>query len=205
MVQNLKKQNSSWKTYIHVFHRLRVKVQVKILAGNSKQGSFITFWLVVNSKAKMILIGSFFSIRFSFINPLNPRFFSNFRKKTGNFAVLVCCCTFRCQKYAWFYSKFKAQSNELIPGFPHLQEVVQNLKKQNSSWKMYIYVIRRLRVNLFFLTIWSSNRFDRRLKKLILNIQKSYWSKSVKGFSMGAFYLWNINHRNNSPMYWHSY
>ena len=63
-----KKQNSSWKTYIYVIRRLRVKVQIKILDRNSKQGSSITFWFVFNSKAKIISIWSISSVRFNFIN-----------------------------------------------------------------------------------------------------------------------------------------
>ena len=46
-----------------------LKVQVKTLQSNSKQGSFITFEIVATSKSKTILIGSIVSGKFSFINP----------------------------------------------------------------------------------------------------------------------------------------
>ena len=38
----------------------------------------------------------------------------------------------RHQKYASFYSKFNAQSGELSPSFPKLQEVAQNLTKNRQ-------------------------------------------------------------------------
>ena len=58
------KKNSDWKTYIDVFRLLRVTVQVKIPERDPKQGSFITFWFFVNSKAKMISIGSILNSKF---------------------------------------------------------------------------------------------------------------------------------------------
>ena len=66
---NVKKTNSSWKLYIYVTGCIRVKEQFKILEKNSKQGFFSTFWFVVTSEAKIILIESIFKIKFSVINP----------------------------------------------------------------------------------------------------------------------------------------
>ena len=52
----------------------------------------------------------------------------NFSKKTGKkkdwFAVLRPTSTFRCQKYAWFYSQFNVQSDELTYRFPKQKQVV---------------------------------------------------------------------------------
>ena len=67
VVWNLKETKNTLKTYIYVPLRLRVKVQVKILDRILKEGSFITFWPFVNYIVKIISIGSFFRIRFSFI------------------------------------------------------------------------------------------------------------------------------------------
>ena len=41
--------------------------------------------------------------------------------------------TLRREKYAWFYSKFNAELDELSHNFPNLQEMAQNLEKPNSS------------------------------------------------------------------------
>ena len=72
----------------------------------------------------------------------------------------------RCQNYVWFCSKFNVQSDELSPSFQNLQEVVQNLRKPNSCWKMYIYIILGLRVketifsvHINFLTMISIRLF----------------------------------------------
>ena len=94
-----KKLTLAKRTYIYIIRHLRVKVQVKILERNLKQGSFITSWFIVHSKTKMISIGSIFTSKFSFINS-----FFNFREKTGNFTVQVCC-----QNYASVYSKSKGK------------------------------------------------------------------------------------------------
>ena len=66
---------------IYVIHCLGVKVQVKIMERNSKQGSFITFRSADNSKVKSISVGSISSIRFSFINLQLVRSFFKFQKK----------------------------------------------------------------------------------------------------------------------------
>ena len=48
----------------------------------------------------------------------------------------------RHQKYAWFYSKFNAQSDELSPSFPKLQKVAQHLtKKQTVAEKRTLSVV----------------------------------------------------------------
>ena len=52
----------------------------------------------------------------------------NFSKKTGKkkdwFAVQRQTSTFRCHKYAWFYSQFNSQSDELTYRFPKQKQVV---------------------------------------------------------------------------------
>ena len=49
--------------------------------------------------------------------------FPNFGKKPV--ISLQQISTLRCQKYAWFYSKFNSQSDELSPSFPKFEKTKQ--------------------------------------------------------------------------------
>ena len=51
---------------LSIFYGLKYKLR---FSRETQNGSFITFWSVDNSKAKIISTGSISSIRFSFINP----------------------------------------------------------------------------------------------------------------------------------------
>ena len=78
LVRNWKNLNSIFKTYIYVIRRLRLKVQINIIERNLKQGPFITFWLIVNFRVKIVCFQ--YQVVF-FINPSNACSFFKFQKK----------------------------------------------------------------------------------------------------------------------------
>ena len=96
--------------------------------------SIYIYLFVFNSKAKIISIGSIFSIKFSFINTSPVRSFLNFRKRIGNFAVLVCyAAAKKCIKAPSNIFDFTQTSMRSHMNLaPKSQEVTQYLKKNKQ-------------------------------------------------------------------------
>ena len=102
-----KKLTSAEKTYIYVIHvKSRFWREIWNRALLSQFDSLFTpepKWF----QSETFLLASLVSLTLNLCTLLD------FREKTGNFAVQVCC-----QNYASAYSKFNTQSDELSPSFP---------------------------------------------------------------------------------------